>query len=134
MPIYRSEVEARRLDFEYPNEVADITDWCNGRRLGNKVLVDWEGRGEIARDGWYVVRVGEADFLPIQPGLFGLLFPEEVAPGGQSGEPDAWQIRRWCKEAGITGSDLTTAMNSWRKDPTSTDGCRVQSVIEARSA
>lgn len=78
MPMYRSEVEARRLDFDYPDQIADIEDWCHGKRLGSKLMVDWEGRGVVARNGWYVVRIGEADFTAIEPGVFDLLFPEQL--------------------------------------------------------
>lgn len=134
MPMYRSEVEARRLDFDYPELVADIENWCNGKRVGRKLLVDWEGRGNIARQGWYVVRIDD-DFTAVESGVFDLLFPEQLPPdGATTTELDAWEIRRWCKAAGITGSDLTSAMNAWRKDPSSADGSKVQSVIEANRA
>lgn len=43
-------------------------------------------------------------------------------------------VREWCKAAGIIGTDLDTAIESWRRDPAGADGIRVQSVIEANRA
>jgi len=46
---------------------------------------------------------------------------------------DQWtlqDLRRWCGEAGITGTDLDTAIKSWAVNPTGADGGRVQAVVE----
>lgn len=43
-------------------------------------------------------------------------------------------VREWCAAAGIVGSDLDSAIQSWRRYPDSADGARVQAVIEANRA
>lgn len=40
-------------------------------------------------------------------------------------------IRKWCIAAGMSGTDLNTALVAWAKEPDGADGRRVQRVIEA---
>lgn len=82
MPMYRTKpIEARRLDFDYPNQIADIEDWCSGKRFGKKLMVDVDGLGQMAYPGWYVVKNQSGEFVACEPGLFTSLF-EQVASRG----------------------------------------------------
>lgn len=80
MPMYRTKpVEARRLDFDYPDQVADIEHWCNGKRFGKKLLVDVDGQGPMAHPGWYVVKTSKGEFVAVEPGLWDAIF-DQMSP------------------------------------------------------
>ena len=42
-------------------------------------------------------------------------------------------VRTWCEEAGITGTDLDTALDAWAGYPGGSEYLRIQSVIDART-
>lgn len=80
MPMYRTKpIEARRLDFDYPSQVADIEDWCNGKLFGKKLMVDVEGVGSMAQPGDYVAKTAKGDFVVVSAGILEALF-EQVTP------------------------------------------------------
>lgn len=77
MPMYRTKpIEARRLDFAYPDQVADIEDWCNGKRFGKKLMVDVDGGGDLAYEGNYVVKTAAGDFVVVEAATLDALFEE----------------------------------------------------------
>lgn len=76
MPMYRTKpIEARRLDFDYPDQIADIENWCGGKRFGAKLMVS----NSLAYEGWYVVKNAGDKFIVCEPGLFDALF-EQMSP------------------------------------------------------
>lgn len=71
MPMYRTKpIEARCLDFDYPDQIADIENWCGGKRYGAKLMVS----DSLAYEGWYVVKTATEKFIAVEPGLWTALF------------------------------------------------------------
>lgn len=80
MPMYRTKpIEARCLDFDHPNQVADIEDWCGGKLFGRKLMVDVEGAGSMAHPGDYVAKTAKGEFIVLGAATLDALF-EQVAP------------------------------------------------------
>lgn len=75
MAMYRTKpVEARVLDFDRPDLIAEVAAWCGGKALGRKLMFDLDGLGYLAYQGWYVVKTASGEFRPCEPGLFTALF------------------------------------------------------------
>lgn len=80
MTMFRTKpIEARRLDFAHPHQVADIEHWCGGKVFGRKLMVNVEGSGDIAYDRDYVVKTASGKFTVVAPAIIDSLF-EEVPP------------------------------------------------------
>lgn len=75
MPMFRTKpIQARLVDFNFPDQIADIAAWCGGKVFGRKLMVDVEGSGRLAWQGWYVVETARGEFFPVEAALFLALF------------------------------------------------------------
>ncbi|WBQ03010.1 hypothetical protein [Kribbella sp. CA-293567] len=93
---------------------------------GSRLLIDGVDWADKVHDSVTIKVEDNVATVSLDLHTESLLLDLNAATVGVNGT--LWQL---CEKAGLSGTDLSTAILAWARYPTGSDGARIQSIIDA---